>query len=271
VQSIKEIFMKRTLSIFVLCGVVNFFAGAEPIGLTAGLEFGLGDVADTVVFGITPEIEYENSFGDFDLYADASYTAAFPEDDSTHDFYLELEAGYNLSFGASTLSFILNNANDFHAAPDWGDDVNTVGGTLEPAVKYAYTFGFGDLFLRLGFPIEYVHQGVFTDDDEVGVATKLVLGMEDVFGFGAEVTLNFGLSPDAEYGETEFLVTYENGPFYGEVDIIAAQDFDSVSITPEFDYTIKDVFTIYANIEFGNIGGEGDVSVTPAIGVQYHF
>jgi hypothetical protein len=263
--------MKRILGIVAVFATVSVFAAAEPIGLTAGLEAGLGNVADKAGFSITPEIEYENSFGDFDLYGDASYTAAFGEEDSVHDFYLELEAAYNLSFGASALSFILNNINDFHAAPDWGDRVNAIGGTLEPAVKFTQTFGFGDLFLRLGFPVEYVHQEVLYADDEVGAAAKLVLGMADVYGFGAEVTLHFPLSPEAGYGETEWLVTYENGPFYGEVDIIAAQDFESLAITPEFDYSINDSFTVYAKVELGNIGGEGDVSVTPALGVKYHF
>jgi hypothetical protein len=264
--------MKRTLSILTVCAAVSVFAGAEPIGLTAGLEAGFGNVADEAVFGITPEIEYENSFGDFDVYADASYTAAFEEDDTAHDFYLELEAAYNLSLGdSSVLSFILNNANDFHVAPDWGADMNTVGGTLEPALKFTQTFGFGDLFLQLGFPIEYVHHGVFNDDDETGVASKLVLGLASEFGFGAELTLNYALSPDAEYGETELLLSYENGAFYCEADIVAAQDFDVFAITPELDYSINDAFTVYVNAEFGNIGGEGDVSVTPALGVKYHF
>ena len=262
--------MKRILSLLTVFAVISALAAAEPIGLTAGIEFGFGDVADGVVFGISPEIEYENSFGAFDLYGDASYTAAFEEEGAAHDFYLELEAGYNLSLGASSvLSFILNNANDFHAAPTWG--VGTVSGTVKPMVKFTQTFGFGDLFLRLGAPIEYAHQGVLPAADEAGVALDLVLGLASGFGLGAELTLNFPLVPDAGYGETELLVTYENGPFYGEVDIIAAEKFDSVAITPEFDYTIKDVFTVYVNTEFGNIGGEGKVSISPALGVKYHF
>jgi hypothetical protein len=266
------VFMKRALSIAALCVAVVVFAGAETIGLTAGIEFGFGNVADTAVFGITPEIEYEKSFGAFDVYADASYTAAFEEDDTAHDFYLELEGAYNLSIGSSSvLSFIVNNANDFHAAPDWGGDVRTVSGTVEPAVKFTQTFGSGDMFLHIGFPIEYAHQEVINSIDETGTAAKLLIGMADVFGFGAELTLNFPFSPEAGYGETELLVTYENGTCYGEVDIVAAQDFTSAAITPEFAYTIKETFTVYVNTEFGNIGGEGDVSVTPALGVKYHF
>jgi hypothetical protein len=240
--------------------------------LTAVLELGFGDVVEGVVFGITPEIEFENSFGAFVVYADASYTAAFEEDGATHDFYLELEAGYNLSLGSSSvLSFIVNNANDFHAAPKWGDGVVTVNGTVEPKIKFTQTFGFGDLFLQVGFPVEYAHQGAFKGYDEAAVGTNLVLGLASEFGLGAELTLNFGLTPDAGYGETELLLTYENGAFYGEVDLIAAEKFESLAITPEFDYTINDVITIYVNAEFGNIGGEGSMSITPALGVKYHF
>jgi hypothetical protein len=264
--------MKKVFFCAAVCAIAGVFAAAEPIGLTAGLEVGFGNVADTAVFGITPEIEYENSFGDFDVYADASYTAAFEEDDTAHDSYLELEAAYNLPLGeSSVLSFILNNANDFHFAPDWGDDVSIIGGTLEPALKFTQTLGFGDLFLQLGFPIEYTHQEVLTDDDETGVAAKLVLGMAAESGFGAELTLNYALSPDAEYAETELLLSYERGAFYGEVDIIAAQDFDVFALIPEVDYSINDAFTFYVNAEFGNIGGEGDMSVTPALGIKYHF
>jgi hypothetical protein len=264
--------MKKFCFCAAVCAAAAGFAAAEPIGLTAGLEAGLGNVADSVVFGITPGIEYENSFGDFDVYAGASYTAVFEEDDTAHDVYLEAEGAYNLPLGtASVLSFILNNSNDFHAAPDWGDDVSAAGGTLEGGIQYTQTFGFGDVFVYLGFPVEYAHQGVLTDDDEAAVTAKLTLGMAGVFGFGAELTFNYALSPDAEYGETELLLSYENGAFYGEVGVIAAQEFESFAITPEFDYSINDAFTVYVNAEFGGIGGEDDISVTPALGVKYHF
>jgi hypothetical protein len=61
----------------VVCAAAGVFAAAEPIGLTAGLEAGLGNAAEGVAFGITPAIEYENFFGDFAVYAGAWYNVLF--------------------------------------------------------------------------------------------------------------------------------------------------------------------------------------------------
>jgi hypothetical protein len=247
-----------------VCGLVS----AEPVGLTAGLGLGFGNVADEAVIGITPQIEFENSFGNLDVYIDAEYTIEF-DSDANHALYLEEELGYNLPFSEiSKLSFIVNNQNDFHIAPK--AEGNIAGGTVDPAVRYTHTLGFGDLFGQVGLPITYRNQYIPASDDEAGLGVYAKLGWGSTFGLGTELTLNYSIKPNAEYAETELLLTYEQETFYAEVDIVAAKAFESFTITPEFDYYLG-AFTFWASVEFGNLGDDEDISITPAIGVKYSF
>jgi hypothetical protein len=256
--------MKR---IFLMLAAVCGLASADPIGLTAGLGLGFGNVADEAVIGITPQIEFENSFGNLDVYLDAEYAIEFADPNANHDLYLEEELGYNLSFSeTSRLSFIVNNQNDFHIAPK--AEGNIAGGVIDPAVRYTHTLGFGDLFGQVGLPIAYRNQDA--GDDEAGLGVYAKLGWDSVFGLGAELTLNYGIKPDAEYAETELLLTYEQETFYAEVDVVAAKAFKSFTITPEFDYYLG-AFTLWTSVEFGNLGGDEDVSISPTIGVKYSF
>jgi hypothetical protein len=255
------------LAFFVLAFVCGF-AAAEGIGLEAGAEVGFNGVnAEGSFVSITPYAAYENSFGDIDVFAELDYTIAL-EDEVDQTLYLEEEVGYNLGLSAaSTLSFIVNNRNNIFVAPDFGSAVNKFDGFVEPSVKFNQAFDFGDIYAQLGFPIGYISQ---IKDADISVDSYVLLGFGHGSGFGVELILGYGLSPEAGYGDTELLLFYENDTIYGEVDIVANSEFNGYTITPEFDYKFN-AFTFWANAEFAGIGSDTDVVISPAIGVSYSF
>jgi hypothetical protein len=260
--------------VFFVLTIACGFAMAQGLGLDVGVEFTLDDQINELTdehdrgYVLTPTVEYTNSFGDLDLYIDFEYPIGFGYDDEEiHQTpYLEEEVGYNLYFGAaSTLSLIVNNQNNFYLSPDVGDNANKIDGIVEPSVKFTQGFNFGDLYAQLGFPIDYLTE---IKDGDMGLHSYLLLGFGHPSGFGAELTFNYDLSPDAEYAGTELLVTYEKDAIYAEVDVETNKDFDAFKITPEFDYSFN-AFTFWANVEFDNVGGEGDIIISPTIGVKY--
>jgi hypothetical protein len=254
---------------------------AEGIGLEVGVEFGLGDVADKAVFSMAPQVTYENSFlgGALDVFAEGIYAFAF-EDPVGQGASLEEELGYNLSLGPSTLSFIVNNINEFITAPKVDRDAaNSANGLLTPSLKFTQALGFGDLYGQVGLPVEYAF---FEKDDEgknldTGLGTDLTAGWVSTFGFGAELTAHLAFKPESGYAGLDLILSYETGNIYAEVEIDTGKDFKDIVIIPEFDYSFK-AFTLWVKAELGNInaseddyGFKPDVSFAPAIGVKYSF
>jgi hypothetical protein len=262
--------MKRFFAAFLLLTVTGFFVMAEGIGIDAGVRVDFSEVNLEGNPLITPSIEYGNSFGDIDVYADAEYGIDLAEEIG-QTLYLEEELGYNLSLGeASTLSIIVNNQNNIYVAPALDSITekifNAFDGTLEPSVLFIQGLDFGDLYAQVGFPIGYVHQ---IKDEETAIGSYLTLGVAAAFGLGAELTLNLDLSPEAQYGETGLLISYEQETFYAELAITADSEFAYFTIAPEFEYYLNQ-FTIYAGLELGNIGGD-DIGVSPFIGAKCSF
>ncbi|MDL2228971.1 hypothetical protein LJC14_01845 [Treponema sp. OttesenSCG-928-L16] len=245
--------MKRFLVFCLLLVSLAGFAAADDLGIDAGLEVGFGDVADEFEFSLTPKAIYENSFGNIDVYAEANYTIIF-NDDLDQSIYLEEEAAYNLPINETMLSFILNNQNNFYFIDAMDDDVD---GVIEPSVKYA----FSNFFAQLGFPIYY--------QPDTAVDTYLCLAYYN-YGFGAELTGTFNIDPDAEMASYNLLLNYEQDRFYVEVEMEADKEFDVFFINPYAEFYI-DRITVWAGVDFGNIGGEGDVTVAPYIGASYSF
>jgi hypothetical protein len=269
--------------------ICSFAAAQEDggIGLTAKAEFGIWNINEAddqgKTFAIIPGLEYENVFLDdaLDVFAEVDYTIAIPSDDDEdtyHLLYLEEEAGYNFGLGdAMTLSVILNNQNNIMISPDADSGTNPFDGVLEPSVKFAYAAGFGELSAQAGLPIGYAAPyedipGVSEDGGDTTIETYLTLAWASTFGLGVELTPKLALSPDSEYAGFDFLVSYETGPIYAEVEVNLPREIDDegVTVTPEFDYAFNN-FTFYVKSEFGGIGGEGDVSISPAIGAKYSF
>ncbi|MDR1099992.1 MAG: hypothetical protein LBL28_05860 [Treponema sp.] len=266
--------MKRTFLFFLVlvlaCGFLAAQEEDEGTGLSAGLEVGINNATsdDGRSVYLMPNVVYEKSFDDLDVFVEGDYTIEFDGEDAAGEkatiqtFYLEEELGYNLHFGdASTLTLILNNALTFNLGTN--QTVNMAeDGTLDPALKFTQGFDFGDLYGQIGFPIGY---------PAAGFGLEFIVGCAAGFGLGAELTCTYSVEPEAEYSETSLLLTYENGPIYGEVEVAANGEFKVWTITPEFDYSIGS-FTLYVGAELGELGNpDEDFVLSPFLGVSYSF
>ncbi|MDR2793763.1 MAG: hypothetical protein LBB61_08895 [Treponema sp.] len=255
--------MKRnSFVLFLLVLVCAFSVAQEKIGLNAGAELGFGDVADTAIFGITPQLTYEHSFFEdaLDISLEVDYTFNF-EDGVPQDIYAEENIGYNLSLNnASTLTFTLHNENNFSTIPEFGDAGD--GSIFEPSVTYGVALNAGELAFTAGFPIGYLPDTTF--------GTYATAGFAFPFGFGFEVTANMAISPEADYSETNVVLYYAADVFSAELEIDADAEFKVYTISPFVEWYVGS-FTIWGGVDFGNIGGADSVSVEPYIGVKYSF
>jgi hypothetical protein len=229
-----------------------------------------------------PMLIYENSFldGTLDFYGELNYTFGFskePNDDGDEvvlqSMYLDLMVGYNLGLGsASTLSFILENEFDELIISPQLEEENVLIGIFTPLVKFNQDFDFGDLFAQIGAPITYIQ---YDKDADSEIGLDFTLGWNSAFGLGIEVKICTLLAPSdgGGYKGLETIVSYETGPLYIEVETISPKEIgdEGVTVTPQFDYSLGN-FTFYVNCEFSGLGiSEGDVSITPALGVKYSF
>jgi hypothetical protein len=269
----------------------------DGIGLTAKAEFGIENINEgndgKKVIVIAPGLEYENSFLDeaLDVFVEVDYTIGIPTEDGAdtgHVLYLEEELGYNLGLGdAMTLSIILNNQNNIMVSPEAPTGLNPFDGVLEPSLKFAYQAGFGELWAQAALPIGYAvggsydglgvsmetSEGTSIDGGDTEIGAELTLAYYSTFGLGIELTPKLALSPDSDYAGFDILVNYETGPIYVEVEVNLPKEIDvgGVTVTPEFDYSLNS-FTFYIKSEFGKIGVEdGDIEVSPALGIKYSF
>jgi hypothetical protein len=265
----EEFWMKKIMILFVaLTLAVGFISAQEEedsgIGLTAGLEFGVSginaEIEELRIPYLTPSIAYENSFGNIDVAAEVEYTFNFAEE-VPQSLFAEEEVTYNLSLGDTQgLAFTLHNENDIGTVPEFTDESGD-GSILEPSATYTLGLDPGDLYFIAGLPVTYL--------PDVAIGVYGTAGFAFSFGLGLEATANFAVNPDAGYAGTDFVISYEQESFYGEVEFNISDDFGLVTITPEFDYFFKN-FTFYVKAEFADIGAD-DVYITPALGVKYSF
>ena len=278
--------MKRFLFFFLVLVLTAGFTAAQDVGLTVGLEFGIGNV--NKAYGgdmepyLMPMLIYENAFLDdaLDIYAELDYTLGLtntPDEDGKdvlpQSLYVDLSIGYNLSLGdVSTLSFILENEFDELIISPSSKDLNNLTGIFTPAVKYTHGFDFGDLYAQVGVPITYVQE--YKDADTI-VGLDYTAGWNSTFGLGIETIFYTQVAPSDGAGYTGFetTVSYENEAVYCELNAYFPSDTkaEGITITPEFDYSFGSL-TAYLFIEFAGIGTDGgEVVITPAVGVKYSF
>ncbi|MDR0374775.1 MAG: hypothetical protein LBH85_03525 [Treponema sp.] len=258
--------MKKILFVlFILLAACGFVAAQEEegLGLSVGVELGLGDVADKAVFEATPQLAYERSFldGVFDVAAEIDYTFSF-EDETPQELFAEEDVGYNLFLNdTSTLTFNLHNENNFSTAPDF--EATGDGSIFEPSVAYGLALDAGEFAFVLGFPIGYHPEATF--------GVYATAGFVFPFGLGVEATANLGISPEVEYVETNFLLSYAiENLFTTELGVDVDGEFKIYTISPYLEWYFGSL-TVWAGVDFGNIGGEASVTVEPYIGVKYSF
>ena len=277
-------FLVFFLLLFMAAGLA--MADDEGIGLSVGLEFGIGNVnkADDneIEPYLKPMIIYGQSFLDdaLDISAELDYIFGFtkvPNSDGDEKFpqslYFDLMAAYNLYLGsASTLSFSLENELDEFIISPRLEDSNNIIGTFTPAVKFTQELDFGDLYAQISVPLTYVQPD---KDADTGLGLNFTVGWVSTFGLGLEAKILTSILPgdDAGYAGLDMIISYEAGSIYADVEIIIPHQIseDGVSITPEFDYSLGN-FTFYTNCEFAGIGVDGgSVRISPALGAKYSF
>ena len=289
----KYLFLLVALTLAV--GLVMAEDEDEGIGLTVGIESGIWDVNkpdgnEDVYPYLMPMVYYDKSFldGALDVYAELDYTLGFPKINGNlyQDLYFDLFLGYNHNFGeASTLSFLLENENVFILSDEYeSDGSERIWGVIRPGLKFNQNVKAGDFYVKLDVPIAYANYG---GDPAVGL--DYTAGWGSAFGLGLEAKIHTLFAPsDEETGYTglDLIVSYENGPIYAEVEVRIARETDGnscssffdgssykagVAIIPEFQYNFDFGLGVYVNCAFGSIGGNGDVKISPALGVTYSF
>jgi len=261
-------------------------AGDEGIGLSAGLEFGVENV-NKANDGkknpyLMPMLIYENSFLDetLNVYAELNYTFGFtkePDDNGNEvnpqSIYNDLMICYNLSLGdISTLSYILENEFDKLIIFPRYKEINALTGIFTPAVKFNRKLDIGDLYTQIGAPITYAQ---YDKDADTTTGLDFTFGWNSAFGLKIKTkicTLPVS-ADDTVYTGFETTVSYETGPVYIEVETVVPQkrSEEGITVTPEIDCSFGN-FTFYVKGEFTGIGmSEGDVIISPALGIKYSF
>ena len=210
--------MKRILIVFVILFLALSFnaAGDDGIGLSVGMEFGLGDIGragGAILPCLTvPVVIYDTSFVNdtIDLYAELSYSLGFVEktDDLFHSLYFDFLFGYNFMFGTgSTISVSLENELDsIELAPEF-----SLTGIFTPAVKYNQGLDFGDLYAQIGVPLTYHDVG------GIVLGIDSTIGWNTPFGLGLEAVVYSEVYPNAAYLGVGALVSFAPGPVYFEL------------------------------------------------------
>jgi len=279
--------MKKLLVLLLALSLVGGAAFAQNLGLTAGLEFNIGqlnhdhvDAMDTAE--LRPFLVWENSdlVENLDLYAEIGLPF-WMSNEWADDFWMamdiELDAAYHLSVSPQgVLTFGLNFFAYFDLQPGNADaDL-----WLYPRVKYTHDLNGISLFGKLEFPL---YLGTAVDAfDFVGLDIRLGMNMGLGGGlFEFKVDINNTLSDHAN--ETSFFdyltitPSFATGPWYAEVafgipTVENGMDIYGLFIIPEVRYNITDSLLVWLNLPIFNIGAAyDDVGIGLGLGVQFSF
>jgi len=285
--------MKRFLFIFLVLILAAGFAAAQDfdwsrIRLTTGLEFGLGNVGKANDKDMSPYLKPMlmcwTSFGALFVRTELDYTLGFTEvlneDEKKvlpQSLYFDLYLSYFQSIGdSSSLGLILENEFDEIIFSPTSKESNNITGIFTPAVGYSnwgFSNDFGSFYARIGLPVTYIQDIKGAD---TGVGLDFTLSWRG-FGLGIEAIIKNMIAPkdDAGYRELELTVSYSNILFLNlSLNALFPSKVNEkgVTIKPRVDYYFIENLTLYTFVEFAGIGiNNGEVIVTPALGVTYRF
>jgi len=264
----------------------------EGSGISAGMELGAhlhggdGEEGMEVVPNLAWMLNYEESFLDdkLDFSFGLSYFLYFKkgahlefEDhlpgavkhgDHTHggDFdkkpqYIGLNLGvaYNLGLDENvTLSFLLQNYNEFFVCPVMSGQNNVVG-KLTPGVKLNRSVDIGDVFVQYGVPLQYLFYYRNYTKEYYDENSNLVKAKVREKRFGVDNDFTFGWN--GKFGLGAEFVTHFN--------LWRAKGFDGFDCVVSYAIPIKKV-SVYFYCAFEDIG-MGEVHFAPAVGITYSF
>jgi hypothetical protein len=234
---------------------------ADTIGLRGGLFIDSPDIlAEERDIFVAPQIEYENSFGRFDLYLGGHYAVNIPKIFPQFLFVEEKFAAHLPLGSQSEIQVRLRNENELRFDPNGG------GGRVQPEVAWGLSLPLGDLSLALGVPLFY----------PVGTGGDLSFGVEGgasyitPFWIGVRAAATFIVAPSPVFEGMEAGVNYTGDQYFGELAFKAKDSFNFFSITLEFNYFFN-FFIIKAGIELGNLTTPGAITLGPALGIKYRL
>ena len=267
----------------------------EGIGFTVGTDFSIDGVnkpnGEDMSPNLMPYIVFERSFldGVLYLYTELDYTIGLTKDDGEipNELFFLISLSYNLNLGESSiLTFSLENENGFVFLPkDEVDFKDRIYGTLKPGIAFnQYIERFGNLYAQVDALVKYA-QG--WGETVIPIGLDFSAGWKSTFGLGLKAKVHTLLAPkDIKEGYTglDISVSYGNGPISAGVEARIASEKDKTSsffggsktksgiaIAPSFEYTFDFGFSVSASCAFGGIGGNGDITISPSLGVAYSF
>jgi hypothetical protein len=242
--------------VYRLKNVRHYAYSARHPGFTAGLE--TGGITESGEANISPRLEYQGSFGSFDVYGAAFYTAFFEKPHSHQADFAENIAWRLAPDEDSRLVFRLDNEDLVVFFPD---EVKFAYAALDPSAAYSRAFGFGDLSLSVGFPVLIKPEG--------GLNSYITLGYEHPIGLSVSLCPRLALVPNVLYSGTTLTLGFAWDKFFAKVAFVVNKDFSVVDIRPYAEFILGHI-VFHAGADFGGIGTD-DISVNPFIGVGYHF
>jgi hypothetical protein len=272
--------MKKVSILLLLTVVLASFAFAiEGVGdFTAGLDVAFDNVGGAnggkLQVNINPSIAYSRSFGAFGLAAKLSDTVHIPTAegaDISDDLYFRLTPSYSLAAGPGELGFALALRLNAPIVPSGGD----LSFYIDPSVTYGLEAGFGALSFGLGTE----HIAIAKDADGYGLENIPIYfnaGVDLSFGLGFSLKPYFVI--DTTDSKVDFFSNIIVDVHYAITDAIKAgvetdipADFDAgVTVKPYGEFGFG-ALGVTAEVSLGGIGAEGDIVITPAVGVSYSF
>jgi hypothetical protein len=233
----------------------------DTVGFRGGLFIDSPDIlAEEKDLFLAPQIEYERSFGLFDLYLGGQYAFHLTKFAPQFFFTEETFAAHVPLGSRSELQFRLHNETELRFSPGGGS------GRVQPGAAWGLFLPLGDISLALGAPLFYPagDSGGFRFGlaGEASYITPIWLGVR--------AAATFIIVPAPVFDGMEFAVNYTGDQYFGELAFKAEDAFGRFSLKAEFNYFFN-FFIIKGGLELGNLGTVEAITLAPALGIKYRL
>ncbi|MDR2070587.1 MAG: hypothetical protein LBP81_04100 [Treponema sp.] len=255
-------------------GKIALPGSEQGTGINLGLQADLGDVMDEALLGLRPTLAWFGSLADFDLYLGTFYTVSFDYPRIQRTGFQETLSRNFFPGDSSTLTLSIDNDDQINISPG---TVELLYAVAEPSLSWTQDIRQGDITLTLGFPLGC--------NPEFSADVRLALGYSFPFGLYLEAASRIWAAPEPDYGETEFILTWQNSRFYVSLTLTADKNFKTYSVEPYAAWSVKG-FILFTSVLIDGIGEGGmvesaaaaqalgrknGVSLVPCLGIKYRF